>query len=436
MRASFVLAVLTASAVANASPAERFGLGSREAALAGAVAADVTDHTAVYYDPAALTLGQGPSVGVGYQVGDYELTLDGRPASPDNVYLLEAGFVARGKVLSLPAALGVAFALPGGNLSNIETLREDQPAWLIDELGNDVAFAGVGVALRPLPWLSLGATLGYLAAVRGGFTVSGTAVQPIGDRSSLDSELRHAVDADLVSVRYPIVGVLIEPSRSWRLALVYREEATIEQRIQGELAGEVEYGPLRLPVEYRFASESVAAYLPRQVTLAVSLLSHDSTRWDASVAYQNLAELPSPEARTSSRVHAELPPGLVLELPPDRDAPALKSAGFGDRIVPRLGVEHTLELRSSWRLALRGGAAFESSARERPSAWLDASRLLLSSGAGLAWSPGGVAELRLDLHFGYAHFFEEKLLVTSTHLDQTVAGHSLSTGSSLRVSFY
>ncbi|HVJ17978.1 MAG TPA: hypothetical protein VM686_21305, partial [Polyangiaceae bacterium] len=74
MRASFVFAVLTASVVANASPAERFGLGSREAALAGAVAADVTDHTAVYYDPAALTLGQGPSVGVGYQVGDYELT--------------------------------------------------------------------------------------------------------------------------------------------------------------------------------------------------------------------------------------------------------------------------------------------------------------------------------------------------------------------------
>jgi len=342
--------------------------------------------------------------------------------------------VARGEVFELPVAFGIAFALPGGNLSKIETLREERPAWLLDELSNDVAFAGAAVALRPWPWLSLGASLGYLAAVRGGFSVDGTAVQPAAGRTVLDSQLRHAVDADLISVRYPVFGALIEPAQSLRLALVYREAASIEQRIAGQLAGEVDYGAFRLPVEYAFVSESVAAYLPRQLTLGVSWSSGDLTRWDASIAYQDLSELPSPEARTSSRIEAELPPGLILELPPDRVAPAQKSAGFGDRFVPRLGVEHRIGL-GACHLALRAGAAYEPSARDRASAWLDASRILVSGGAGLAWSPRGVSELRLDVHFGYAHFVEQKLLLTSTHLQHDVAGHALGTGSSLRVSF-
>jgi hypothetical protein len=431
VRLRFALATLALAGAVHATPAERFGFGAREAALSSAVAADTSDHAAVYYDPAALTLGTGPSVGFGYQIGHYALKLDDRPYSPDTVHVIEGGFVARGRLLGKPVAFGLAFALPGANLSSLQTLRADRPAWLLDELSNHVAFAGAGAAFRPWPWLSVGATLGYLAAVRGGFTVSGSAAQPVGEQTVYDSQLRHAVDAELVSVRYPTFGLLLEPNTTFRLAAVYREAATIEQQIEGELSGDVDYGALRVPVTYHFGSQSVGAHLPRQLTLAVSLLAGPHTRWDASLTWQDLSAMPSPEARTSTRVSADAPAGLIFELPPDRDAPAAHGAGFRDRLVPRLGVEHGLELSPAWELALRGGVAYEPSAREGTSVWLDASRLSASAGAGVE-----SGALRLDAYFAYAHFVQQNVRVIEGFPERSIAGSALSSGSSLRVSFH
>ncbi len=434
-RALVLVAFALVAPRAHGSAVERFGYGARAAALAGAPVADVSDFTAVYYDPAALTLGKGSSAGFGYQAGDYALTLDGQTLSPKSVSLFEGGFVARGTLFSLPVALGLGFALPGGDLSHVETLQADRPVWLLDELSNSVAYAGAGAALRPWPWLSVGASFGYLAAVRGGFTVSGTAVQPLGARTEYDSALRHAVDADLVSVRYPTFGLLVEPWSALRAALVYRAPATIEQRITGKLAGNVDLGFFQLPVDYEFASRSVAAYLPRQITLALSALANPSTRVDLALVWQDLSEVPSPEARTSSHISAAPPPGVSLDLPPDRAAPAEHAAGLADRIVPRLGVEHFIELRSRVRFALRAGASYERSALGEPSIWLDTTRLGASGGAGLEWSPRAFGSLRLDAQAGYLHFVEERLLVNfGSH--QTAGGAAIGTALSLSAEFY
>ncbi len=432
---ALVAAAALAAPRAHATAVERFGFGARSAALGSANVADVTDYSAVYYDPAALTLGKGSVVGFGYQAGDYSLTLDEEPLSPKSVSLFEGGFVARGRLFSLPVAVGVGFALPGGDLSHIETLEAGRPVWLLDELSNSVAFAGAGAALRPLPWLSLGASLGYLASVRGGFTVSGTAVQPVGTRTEYDSTLRHAVDADLTSVRYPTFALLAEPWPALRAALVYRAPALIEQRITGELGGNVDLGFLQLPVEYDFESRSVAAYLPRQLTLALSGLLEPATRVDLALAWQDLSETPSPEARTSAHVSATTPPGLTLVLPPARVAPARSSAGLADRIVPRLAVEHFVELRSRVRLALRLGASYERSALSGPSVWLDATRLGASTGAGLEWSPRALGSLRLDAQASYSHFADEAVLAnfSSRHV---AGGNAIGTALSLSAEFY
>jgi hypothetical protein len=131
-----------------------------------------------------------------------------------------------------------------------------------------------------------------------------------------------------------------------------------------------------------------------------------------------------------------LPPGLQLDLPPDRRAPAARSAGFTDRVVPRLALEREVLRRSSLRLFARGGAGFEASTRPQVSPWLDASRVELAGGLGAAYSPGAVSELRLDVHFRYTHFVGQKLLIVGSDSKRVVDGAALASGFDLRVNFH
>ena len=55
-----------ASADARANPLDTFGLGSREAAMGGAAAADVSDFSANYYNPAGLARARGLEIAIGY----------------------------------------------------------------------------------------------------------------------------------------------------------------------------------------------------------------------------------------------------------------------------------------------------------------------------------------------------------------------------------
>lgn len=402
--AGVLVVLLLAASRAGATPAERFGLGARSASLASANAVDNDDYTAVYQNPAELVRGSGTLVGFGYQSLDYSLEVEGAELEPSSVHLLEGGFLARGHLFKLPAAVGVAFALPDGNLSSIESLSTDRPAWLLDELSNDVAFVGIGAALELTDGLVFGATLGNLARVRGSFSVNGTLQQSFLGNAPQSSALTHSVDAELGSVRYGTYALVLEPWRFLRVGAVYRERALIAQRIRGTLEGTLDYdGVLRVPVRYEFESNSIAAFLPEQLTLALRWEPERALAIDFALALQDLSDLPSPEARTGSRARVELPPGLDLELPPDRVAPPENSAGLKNRLVPRLAAERWFELDSKTRVAGRAGLFYEASTLPKASPWLDADRLGLSFGLGLAWKVGPV-QLSLDssvLHVRY-----------------------------------
>jgi hypothetical protein len=419
VRASrLAVSFLVVASSALATPAERSGFGARSAALSAADGADGLDYSAVYQNPASLTVPEGSLIGAGYQAYDYSLDA----GAPDSVQLIEGGFVARGAFFSLPVGIGVAFALPDGKLSSFESLDTRRPAWVIDELSNRVAFIGAGAALEPFEGLTLGATLGHLAAVEGSFSVEGSAAAAFGGEAPSSSALTHSVDAELRSVRYGIFGARLRPSRWLALALIYRDEARIEQRIGGVLDGELDYGPLAVPVTYEFESRGVSAYLPRRLTLALHLAPDVHTAIDASLALEDLSELPSPEARTSSRARAEVPPGVSLDLPPDRHASPASAAGFRDRFVPRLGVERRFRVSGTVRLAGRAGFSYEATTLEGDAPWLDADRWNLSLGGGLEKGWPSVGRLRLDYYALFSQFGGGR-------------GHATGTGCSLSVTF-
>src|SRR5688572_12134167 len=138
------------------------------------------------------------------------------------------------------------------------------------------------VALRPLRWLSFGVGSGFLATTQGGFMVQGTAQLSDGMGAEYDSQLRHSVDAELISVRYLLLGVVFEVPRSavprpkhvdWRVGLSFRDEAKLEQQLRGTLEGVVDGASFQIPVRYDFQSHGLVAFQPRQLAIGAGAKS-------------------------------------------------------------------------------------------------------------------------------------------------------------------
>ena len=101
--AAFVAVVPARRAAAHEPWA--FGFGSRAAAMGGAVAADTTDFSANYYNPAGLAGETGLRLSLGYTYAWQNLKINGRDSGLDSVHGLVFGFASTGKICSVPVAL-------------------------------------------------------------------------------------------------------------------------------------------------------------------------------------------------------------------------------------------------------------------------------------------------------------------------------------------
>ncbi|HVY48365.1 MAG TPA: hypothetical protein VHB21_20900, partial [Minicystis sp.] len=174
---------------ARANEADTYGLGSRSAAMGGAVAADVHDFSANYYDPAGLVGARGVELSIGYTYAANRLAVDGRDNHVADVHGLVGGLVAPGKVLGIPFAFGIGTYLPDAGLSRVKALRQETPRWALYDERASILFLAANLAVRPLPWLEIGGGAAFLAATHGSFQISGKAdvLKPY------DSVLRHEV---------------------------------------------------------------------------------------------------------------------------------------------------------------------------------------------------------------------------------------------------
>jgi long-subunit fatty acid transport protein len=400
---AIALGVGLTCASASASPVDTFGLGSRSTAMAGAVSADTRDFSANYYNPSGLALARGLDVSVGYMYAAHHLEMNGEDSRVDPVRGIVGGLVVPGSIGFLPFAFGIATHLSDDRLSRARATRQEDPRWVMYDNRTQLLYLSANLAIRPVEWLSIGGGLTYLAATRGAFEITGTAVLPAGQKTEYDSQLRHEVDADLTSVRYPEVGITVRPLENLDLSLVYRHKAEIRLDIDAELRGQVDATLLKVPARYTLESNTINAYVPRQVVVGESFRPLDALSVNVDVTWVNWAAWESPVSRSRTTLDVNVP-ASVIELPPDPKPTKLEDPGFENRIVPRIGVEYRLEPAHDFVVPLRAGYFYEHSPVPPQTGitnYVDTDRHAFSVGAGFVMiEPGAVlpGNLRFDAH--------------------------------------
>jgi len=406
MRRAAAAAVLLAGAAlaapVRANPADTFGLGSRSTALGGAVSADVHDFSAGYYNPSGLALAGGTDLSLGYMYVSHQLRLNGHDSQIDPVRGLMGGIVAPGSVAKIPFAFGIATHVPDERLSRARTVDPSVPVWMLYDNRSQLLYLTANLAIRPFKWLAVGGGMTFLAATKGSFDISGTAVLPdtLGKRSEYDSRLRHEVDADLTAVRYPEFGVTILPSDRFSAALVYRGQAELNLAIDAKLKGKVDAGLVTVPAQYALESQTLDAFIPRQVVLGTSTQPVERLRVNLDVVWVQWSAYKSPVSYSVTSLDVPLPKSL---LPPATKPSARTAPGFLDRFVPRVGVEYRFEPLQKLELPVRAGYAFERSPvpdQTGTTNFADTDRHILSLGTGVVLDhPGAVlpGNLRFDV---------------------------------------
>ena len=437
----FALALTAGEARAN--EADSYGLGSRSTAMGGAVAADVTDFSANYYNPAGLVGARGPSLSIGYVYAWNHLAMNGQDNHVANVHGIVGGLALPGKLFGVPFAFGVGLYLPDSGISRIKALRQETPRWALHDERASILFLAANLAIRPLPWLEIGGGVAFLASTRGRFEISGSA----DILAPYNSELRHEVDADLASVRYPQIGARILLDGFGAIGLVYRGETRIQLSLEAHLQGTVGFGAITVPLLYDLETRTANAFLPQQVVLGVSFTRVKNLKVNADFTFVNWAAYESPTALTTSSLKVDLPPGLPISLPPDPRPVTVIPPAFRNRLVPRVGAEYIVPLGGAPRLVsgdtverrlfempLRAGYVYERSPVPPQTGltnFVDADRHTLSLGAGLTVNaPGAVlpGSLTLDVH-AQASILPERLIRKSNAADFTgsfTAGGSMS----------
>ncbi len=408
--------------------------------MGGAVAANVSDFSANYYNPAGLADENGIRIGVGYFYAENALRIDDRDVGVKASHGVTFGLAATGDVFKIPIGLGIAVHVPDEGLSRVTALKQEVPRWELYDNRSSVLYLTANLAIRPWSFLELGGGMSFLAATRGRFEITGAAdlLYPY------DSKLRHEVDVDLTSVRYPQAGALVHLGKYVSLATVYRGQTNLNLQLDGKIDVDIEAAGFQVPLRYELQARTVQAFLPQQVVLGGSFKPHPSFTIDADLTWVNWSAYENPTAKTIATLEAEVPPQFPVELPGELRQTELYELHFSDRIVPRIGVEwmmpgfKTKTGAPILEVPLRFGYFFEKSPvpdQTGPTNFVDTDRHTVSFGVGVHVP---LIHMGLDVHGAVSVLPERVTLKASpTDLigDYRASGEMLDVGATLTGTF-
>lgn len=457
MRISAVTAALLVAAasasVARAQPMDTYGMGSRSTALAGAVTADVEDFSANYYNPAGIVRSGDLRIGVGWFGAHHMLELNDVDSNVDPIHGIVLGLNVPGRIDDFRFGFGLGVHLPDQRVSRTRTLPRQRPRWEFYDNRGQRTYLAVHAAIQPWDWLRIGGGIAFLSYSANDLTIRGKIDIT---RPESGSSLEHQLTGELFTIRYPQVGVQVQPLPWLNFGAVYRGEFALSNDLTARVGTESGTGPDRaeivagdivIPGYFDLLTASTNAYAPHQISFGASVEPIPNVlRISAEATWLMWSLYQSPIGTSRIVLDIEVPPELegMIDVPDDIPDGDPIEAFFQDRIVPRLGVEWTPVRQSDLVLDLRLGYFYENSPAPEQTGFsnlVDTDRHAFSLGAGLELTglrPLLPGSLHLDMYVQYAYLparLHRKMLLIDPVGDYVAEGHILAGGLTVEVAF-
>ncbi len=382
---------------ADAGSFDVFGYGARGIGLGGALTATVSDHTAVYYNPAGLARRDVVQLGTDMYTAVPSLSLDLQSAPQDVAYTpakppVHSG-AGIGAVFPLVEGLnlGVALHIPLGRLLTVELLDPQVPQWYrYDALPGKIQIAA-GLGYRLLDWVYVGVGFQSLASMEGDAAIALDVSNEQIPRRELSLELIHTAS--------PTAGVVVEPpfAPGLSLGVSYRGDLSLEFGLPIAF-------DLGEALDFTIAATGITLYTPHEVSGGIAFDFRQTTG----------APLVLSTDVTWSAWSLAPPPSVDFYL--DFEGDLIDAAGAEDLLDFRVGQEPQAAFRDTvtvraggeWApypsLALRAGYAYRPSALAPATGftnYVDTDAHLLSVGAATQFNdPLEVEESPITLEFG------------------------------------
>lgn len=342
-------AALVVASIATSARADNFnlfGYGPRAAAMGGAMTAEATDYTSVFYNPALMV--ERKDVNFGFAFQWYRMVADVQPkdlaqevnctncTSPDAVgFSLGLVFPLSGKVKN-HLAIGLGLYLPSAVMLRVNAPDPTTPFWYRYHSNPERIVIHTGVGIKIVEWLKVGLGIQALADLLG----NGANVKV--DLFSKEVQLRE-LNSYLGTRVAPVFGLHVSPldkrlrlgvTFRWEMKLLYEIPATVDLATVGTLS---------------FAVTGVAHYTPHTLSFGAAFDITEQLTVSLDGEWQNWASAPSPYANLLIDLSGPLLDGLGLGTALDVTSPAQRP-GFADTFGGRLGVEYRLSPRFQARL--------------------------------------------------------------------------------------
>lgn len=439
-------ALLTTAAPVRAQPMDTYGFSSRSVAMGGAVTADVEDVSSNYYNPAGLVRGDYFRAGIGWFGAFHELEVDGLDSGVDPVHGLVFGLAIPGSFdRNFRFAFGLGVHLNDDRVSRTRSLPRSRPRWELYDNRPHRTYLAAHLAIELFEIVRIGGGISFLS-----YSANTLAVRGLLDIVAADagSRLEHTIRADLTTIRYPQVGIQVQPIPELSFGLVYRGSFALSNRLIAEVDATISAGSLADPFPGYFflLSESVNAFVPQQVSLGGSYSPIPELTINLEVTWVNWSAYISPVGTSEVILDLDLPPELRdrIFVPDDIGGSTPIAANFADRFVPRVGVEGTAFRNEVMDVRLRSGFFYEETPTPPQTGLtnlVDTDRLAFSLGAGLRLTdlrPLIDGFLGFDIHFQYNYLpwrAVQKTSLVDPVGDFVAGGHIFAAGAMMEVGF-